>query len=247
MKKTILSIAMTMAALLPTISQAALTTEQQQQLEGIHKLLNENPEIIADLHSNLQQYVESQKLLTQAKQQSESWLNDTTIHSVTGNVNGNTVIINFTDYNCPYCKRLDGALSKLAGKDSDVKVINIYVPLKQQVIDGLETNSAAFAIKVWQNAPEKFPEVNRLLVAKPGLHDKASLEAIAKKTETEAYLSGDTSINESLVKNYKTFVALGLRGTPAMFIGDEVIPGFIPYEQLETVVKKHQAQQKASL
>lgn len=245
MKKTLISIAVSIAAMLPTLSHAELTSTQQQQLEGIHQLLTDNPEIIADLHANLQQYVENQKQLTKAKQQSETWLNDTTIHSVTGNPDGSTVIINFTDYNCPYCKRLDNVLAKMAGKNSDLKVINIYVPLKQQVIDGLETNSAAFAIKVWQNAPEKFAEVNRLLVAKPGLHDKSSIEAVAKKTGTEEYLTGDTTINESLVKNYKTFVALGLRGTPAMFIGDEVIPGFIPYDKLEEIVKKHQAEQKS--
>ncbi len=47
-----------------------------------------------------------------------------------------TVIVNFTDYNCPYCKRLDGELTKLVANYKDVKVINIYVPLKQQVIEG---------------------------------------------------------------------------------------------------------------
>lgn len=242
MKKTILSLAISLTALLPTLSFAKLTSEQQQQLEAIHQLLNENPDVIADLHASLEQYVKSQKQLQQVKQQSDSWLNDTTIHSITGNPDGNTVIINFTDYNCPYCKRLDQVLTKMSGNNPELKVINIYVPLKQQVIDGLETNSAAFAIKVWQNAPEKFPEVNRLLVAKPGIHDKASLEAVAKKTGTEVFLVGDTAINESLVKNYKTFAALGLRGTPAMFIGDQVIPGFIPYDQLEAIVKQHQAE-----
>ncbi|KFA98149.1 MULTISPECIES: DsbA family protein [Vibrio] len=242
MKKTLISMAISIAALLPTLSHAALTAEQQQQLDSIHQLLTENPEIIGDLQLSLQQYVEGQKQLENAKKQSESWLNDTTIHTVLGNTDGSTVIVNFTDYNCPYCKRLDGELTKLVANYKDLKVINIYVPLKQQVIEGLDTNSAAFAIKVWQQAPEKFVEVNRLLVAKPGIHTKDSIEAIAKKTDTTQYLTGDTKINESLVKNYKTFVALGLRGTPAMFIGDELIPGYVPYDKLEQVIKKNMAE-----
>ncbi len=44
------------------------------------------------------------------------------------------------------------------------------------------------------------------------------------------------------MKNYKTFVALGLRGTPAMFIGDELIPGYVPYDKLEQVIKKNMAE-----
>ncbi len=41
MKKTLISMAISIAALLPTLSHAALTAEQQQQLDSIHQLLTE--------------------------------------------------------------------------------------------------------------------------------------------------------------------------------------------------------------
>jgi len=39
-----------------------------------------------------------------------------------------------------------------------------------------------------------------------------------------------------LDKNYEYFTRLGLRGTPAIIINDQVIPGYVPFEELEKVI-----------
>ncbi len=39
-----------------------------------------------------------------------------------------------------------------------------------------------------EDKPESFLEVDKLLMAKSGIHTKSSLEAVAKKTGTEAEL-----------------------------------------------------------
>ncbi|MFA0372829.1 thioredoxin fold domain-containing protein, partial [Vibrio sp. 10N.222.54.F6] len=96
-----------------------------------------------------------------------------------------SIIINFTDYNCPYCKRLEKGLSQLTAENSDIKIINVFLSFKQQQVNGLDTNAALYSMKVWKEQPEKFQEVSRLLMAKSGSHTKNSLQAVAKRTGTE--------------------------------------------------------------
>jgi protein-disulfide isomerase len=238
MKKSFIALATASALLFSSVSLAELTKEQQQQLADINKLLESNPEVIANLHQSLAKYVDGQALLEKAKAENHDWLYNTKDHSITGNPDGKTVLINFTDYNCPYCKKLEAGIEQLVKEYDDVKVINIIVPLQQQQVKGLDTNSAVYSLKVWQEAPESFQEVHNLLVAKNGRHTKDSLEKIAKKTNTEKLLVEDSEIQKTVMKNYRAFNELGLGGTPAIFIGDQIIPGFIPYTQLKELVAK---------
>ena len=67
--------------------------------------------------------------------------------------------------------------------------------------------------------------------------DARSLEKIAQKTDTESLLAGKERTGEAVADNYRAFMELGLRGTPAMIIGDQVAPGYLPYPQLEAMVK----------
>jgi len=237
MKKLIISTLIT-AVFSVTASAAALTESQEVQLLEINELLRSNPSVISNLHESLGQYVEGQAQLEKVKAQSHDWLYNNTAHSITGNPNGSSVIINFTDYNCPFCKRLEAALERLSQENSDLKIINIYVPLQQQQAPGTDTNSALYALNVWKQQPESFAEVHNLLVAKNGRHDKRSLNAIAKKTKTEALLNTTEEQELIVARNYQTFTAMGLGGTPAMIMNDQVTPGYVPYEKLKDMVKE---------
>lgn len=227
-------IAASFASLL--VSAASLNETQEQQLIEINELLRANPSVIGNLHESLGQYAEGLAQLENVKAQSQDWLYNNPDHSITGNPDGKSVIINFTDYNCPYCKKLDVVLAQLAEENSDLKVVNIYLSFKQQMISGLETNSALYALNVWKNDPESFVEVNRLLVAKGGIHNKQSLEAVARKTKTEQWLKTGDEQNAIMAQNYQVFTAMGLRGTPGMLVGEQLIPGFVPYEKLKDIV-----------
>lgn len=95
-------------------------------------------------------------------------------------------------------------------------------------------NSAAYALNVWNNQRDKFEQVNQLLIAKPGTHNAASLMKIVQKTGTTKQLNVSDAVEKQLENNYTMFTGLGLRGTPA----EQVIPGYVPYQQLEQVLKE---------
>ena len=219
------------------VSAASLTENQEKQLTVINQILRDNPPVIINLHDSLSEYVASQVQFEQVKQQSHDWLYNNPVHPVTGNPDGNIVVVNFTDYNCPYCKKMESAFEPLVAEFDQLKIINIFVPLQQQQVTGLDTNSALYALNIWQNQPDAFKEVNRLLFAKNSRHTKQSLEAVAKRTNTEKWLNTTNKQKMITERNYQTFSRLGLGGTPAMFVGDQVIPGFMPYEKMKAVLE----------
>ena len=235
MKKHLIS-TLILGSLMSTTAFAELSTEQTQQLEEINQFLKENPSTISGLHTSLEQYVAGQEQSKKAQAGSHDWLYNNDAHPITGNPDGKSVIINFTDYNCPYCKRLEKGLVQLASENSDIKVINVYLSFKQQQVAGLDTNAALYAMKVWKDNPEAFPEVDRLLMAKSGIHSKSSLEAVAKKTGTEAELKTTKEQNQVLTTNHQKFSALGLTGTPTMMMNGNVLPGYVPYDRLKDIV-----------
>ncbi|WP_454440315.1 DsbA family protein [Vibrio bathopelagicus] len=235
MKKHLIS-TLILGSLMSTSAFAELSTEQTQQLEEINQFLKENPSTISGLHTSLEQYVSGQEQAKKAQAESHDWLYNNDAHPILGNPEGKSIIINFTDYNCPFCKRLEKGLTQLASENSDIKVINIYQSFKQQTVNGLDTNAALFAMKVWKDKPESFLEVDKLLMAKSGIHTKSSLEAVAKKTGTEAELKTTQEQVDILTKNHQTFSALGLTGTPTLMMNGQILPGYVPYERLKDIV-----------
>jgi protein-disulfide isomerase len=61
---------------------------------------------------------------------------------------------------------------------------------------------------------------------------------LRKKTGTTDQLNVSDDVKKQLENNYTMFNALGLRGTPALIYGEQVIPGYLPYQQLEERLKE---------
>ena len=226
-----MTIALAMSAL---ISMPVLAASQQEKIAEIVQMLESNPKVVDGLHESLGMYIKQQQQFTQLLENSDKYINDPS-HSFMGAENGEMTIINVTDYSCPFCKKLDVELAKLTKDYPQIKVVNLYVPLKEGS-DSL--NSAAYALNVWQQDREKYQQVHDLLVAKPGAHNAGSLMKIAQKTGTTEYLNMSDEVKTQLENNYAMFTGLGLRGTPALIMNEQVIPGYVPYEQLEKVVKE---------
>lgn len=73
-------------------------------------------------------------------------------------------------------------------------------------------------------------------MSKVGYHDNASIESAKKKAGVNIGTPDDESL-ETIKRSLAVAEQLGIRGTPATIIGDDVMPGWVPYEQFADMVK----------
>lgn len=221
----------------PAWSQGPPAGENQQQmLDGISAMLKENPELIPDLYASLQQFLIQEQARKEAMATHHSWLFEERVHPRLGPAKADQVMVVFNDYNCPYCKKLEPVLQQLHTEYPELAIVHVYVPLRQPGVSDLQTGSAQLALGVWREQREAFAEVHAGLMGHRSMHDHASLTAVAKASGTEALLQQDTAADQVVEKNMAVFQALGLGGTPAILIGDQIVPGYVPYEQLNAIV-----------
>ena len=240
MKTTIKQRVLTLLSLLmvslstTTVQAATLPQETVQKINEIDQLLRDNPQVVDGLHESLQRYVHQQNQFDAVLKQHNDYIYNNPDQPSYGAKNPKLTIAFFTDYSCPWCKKLTPVLQQLSEKYPELKIVDILVPLKEI---NSEQNSATYALNTWQNKASKFAEVSDLLIKKPGSHNPASLLQVAKKTDTREQLEEIEKTQQQVTKNYQLFAQLGLQGTPAMLIGDEVIPGYLPIEKLEPIIQ----------
>ncbi|PMJ92638.1 DsbA family protein [Vibrio sp. 10N.261.55.A7] len=219
------------------VSPMALAQSQSEKLEEINAMLESNPTLIDGLHSSLVAYLSEQSVFEQALKENHDYIYNNPNHSSFGAAEPAITIVNVSDYSCPWCKKLDPVLYELVDKYPEkIKVVNLLVPLKELPS---KLNSTTYALNVWQQQPEKYQQVHDMLISKPGSHNEVSVFKVAQRTGTEKQYNEDKLTTEMMATNFNLMKDLGIRGTPAMLIGDELVSGYLPLEKLEAMLKQN--------
>ncbi|MDO6612436.1 DsbA family protein [Shewanella sp. 1_MG-2023] len=219
-------------------NDTALSVEQQQQVKAIIKdALTNDPELLKEaiiaLQIREQQGAESaaQSVLQEHHQQ----LYNTASDPFKGAENPEITMIYFTDFNCPYCKKIEPAINKLVEQYPQLKVVIKMVPLQGE---GSRV-ATELAQTVWLNEPEKYLTLKNKLMESPRGLNGNTIAKVAKMTNTEHWLTNtDPAVAKQVHDNLTLMRNIGLGGTPSMIIGDTVIPGLVSYEVLESTLQQ---------
>ncbi len=165
---------------------------------------------------------------------------------IKGDKNAPVTIIEFSDYECPFCKRsYDNVVTKIDEEyisKGKVKLVFRDYPLpfhKKAIPAAVAANCAGEQGKYW--------EVHDFLFENPGKLDAASVISSAAgigldKAKFEACVN-DKSKEKEIEKDVEDGQKYGVRGTPSYFIGkttdgDEITGTFIRGAQPYTVFKE---------
>lgn len=152
-----------------------------------------------------------------------------------GPEDANNTIIEFMDYFCGYCKKIHPELISLTEKRDDTRVIFLQHPILS------ESSKIIAAMVVAANLQNKGWEMHHGLFSVKGSLTQEKLDQIIIKSEinkTKLMIDiGKDEIN-NIVK-LSSFLAMGsgARGTPALFINEEFIGGYLPLEKLESILE----------
>jgi protein-disulfide isomerase len=229
-------------ALAPAASaQTPAFNDQQRQAIGeiVRDYLMKNPEVLQEVIGELEKRQAEAQRVAQAgalKETREAVLNAP--HSfVVGNPSGDVTLVEFFDYNCGYCKRALGDVRTLAKSDPKLRIVLKDFPVLGP--DSVEASRVALAARN-QLQGDKLLDFHVKLMDSRGRVNGERAMAVAKEMGLDmARLQKDvsgTDVRDALQENAALGDKLGLTGTPAFIVGEEVISGAVGLEPLKQVV-----------
>jgi protein-disulfide isomerase len=218
----------------------ALSQAQRQAVEEVIKeYLLKNPELIQDAIVELERrQQEAQKTAQKSALRDER---DTLLHSprgnIVGNLSGDVTLVEFFDYNCGYCKRALADLRTLLKSDSKLRVVLKDFPVLGS--ESVEASRVALAAKQQLKGDRLFEYHTRLMETRGRVNGERA-QAVAKEmgldmTRLQKDLDNE-EVRAALQENMMLGEKLGLSGTPAFVVGDEVIAGAVGIEPMRRVV-----------
>lgn len=199
---------------------AAFDAKQKEAIRAIMKeYLLEQPEILREAINELNKRQEMAATEERKKALASLYKDESPFSMGDGKI----TMVEFFDYNCGYCRKAFDNLVTVTNQEKDVRVVFVEFPI---LSEGSRIASQAAIASAKQDKYFEFHqglmqhrgEINEAVVFKVAADlglDVEKLKADMKAPEVDALIE----------KNLELGTAMGVQGTPAIFVGDEAIPG----------------------
>lgn len=208
-----------------------------------------NPAIVQEMVNGMQEQQQAEKnkqIRKFVREEGEQMMRDA---PVLGNRDAKKTIYVWTDFSCPYCRRVHGEIEKVLADRDDTRVV-----IKNFSIHGpLSDGPARAVIAAKMQDPAKAAELTNMLMTREFYtqNDLKDQDKIAEKVEANVMkMAAEAGLDtEQLKKDMDSdVVARELRnvrdlaqrfeisGTPFLIIGEQAFPGAIPAAQIETAL-----------
>jgi protein-disulfide isomerase len=150
--------------------------------------------------------------------------------------NPDVTIVEYFDYNCPYCKKQVPALQALLAQDSKLALVYKDWPILGPV--SVYAASSALAAQ-WQG---KYLAAHDALISGPRLARNEQVDEILQRagvnmdTLKKDRTAHAKEIAALLVRNDEEAHALSLGGTPGLVVGRQLVPGITDLGYLKQLV-----------
>lgn len=201
-------------------------------------VLKARPELVRDALAQLEQRDAEARMVSERKAlaQSGKALQSVAGATVLGNPNGDVTLVEFIDYRCGYCKTLSTRIDTLLQRDKQLRVLVKHLPV-------LGPDSVAAAQLMLTAGPgADLPRLHHALMTAP------TLDAVALQTFAQAApkATADTAaVRKDLAEVAALAERLGIQGTPAIVVGDQLFRGAVDVAQLEASIQAARQARKA--
>ncbi len=214
-------------------------------------LTSVNPMILQEMANGLQeqQAAEKNKAIRAAvKSGAESMIADAPI---LGNVDAKNTIFIWTDFSCPYCRRVHGELERVLKERDDVRIVvkNFSIhgdlsdaPARAVIAAKIQDNAKAAALVSSLMSKEYYSPDDMKDREKLGEKVKANVLKFAKEAgldtkQLEADMQGEV-VTRELANVRGMAQEFEINGTPFLIINEQAFPGAIPYKQIMDALEK---------
>ncbi|HEY0463050.1 MAG TPA: thioredoxin domain-containing protein [Polyangiaceae bacterium] len=158
-----------------------------------------------------------------------------------GPVDALVTLVEFSDFECQYCKRVEPTLkSLLARYPKTLRLVWKDYPLPQHKSAQLLANFAADAFR--RGSASGFWAIHDGIFAQPDALDDGALGALAGKAGLDGALlliSARAGVHDAAIRaDMKLGQKLNVNGTPTFFANGRRIEGALPLEQFEALIQE---------
>jgi len=153
-----------------------------------------------------------------------------------GNIDGDITIVEWFDYNCPYCRKLDPELRQVVQDDGKVRLV-----LKDWPILGPVSKVAA-RMALAAKYQDKFLKAHEAMIGvsskltEPRLAELLSGAGIDMDRLNRDLAGNAKAIDAILARNNDQAKAFGFTGTPSFIVGKFRVPGILTMAEFEMVI-----------
>jgi protein-disulfide isomerase len=211
-----------------------LTRQAFEQM--IEQYIRSHPEVIEQSLQSLEnkRAAEEQERQRAALATHQQELLNDPASPVSGNPAGDVTVVEFFDYRCGYCKKAAPALTQLQQSDARVRVVYKDFPILG------ETSELAAKAALASNLQGKHRAFHEALLAAKDDLTKEQLFRIATETGLDVNrLDQDMTGPEwqpIIDRNRALAKTLGISGTPAFIVGNDLVPGALDLKTLQELV-----------
>lgn len=195
-----------------------------------------NPQIIPDAIGKLQQN-EVERLLASNREAVETPFNG----AWAGAEDGDVVLVEFFDFNCPFCRQSNVDVERLLKEDPKLKIVYRDFPVLGPDSEKFARASLAAAM---QGQPNYMRFYRQVFSGQGALSQERLIAAVraAKVNEGKLAVAMDSgAVKEEIDRNLQSGRALGLTGTPSYIVGNRILSGAVGYEALRKAIEETRA------
>ncbi|WP_405110898.1 DsbA family protein [Phaeobacter sp. BS52] len=205
----------------------------------VRAYLLENPEVILEAVNKLEQQQAADEAARDDALVSENLtaLHDDGYSWVGGNPDGDITLVEFMDYRCGYCRRAAPEVEQLVSGDGNIRLIIKEFPILGEA--SVLTSRFAIATRLVAG-DDAYKDVHDALITLSGEPNEGTLRRLADglDLDADAILArmSDPEIARQLQDTRALAQQLAISGTPTFVLGEELLRGYLPADQMEIMV-----------
>ena len=155
---------------------------------------------------------------------------------VVGNASGDITIVEYFDYQCPYCRKVEPELRQVVKDDGKVRLV-----LKDWPILG-PVSVVAARMALASKYQDKFLQAHEALIGlnsrltEPRIRELLAGAGIDVDRLTRDLATNAKAIDAILARNNDQATAFGFNGTPSFIVGKFRVPGVLTMAQFDQAI-----------
>lgn len=223
----------------PASAQKTLSAAEKSQVEKIiADYFMQNPEALGAALDNMQNHyrqLEEDRKKQALRENAEQLYRAKGDFSI-GPADAPITIVEFFDYNCGYCKRAFQPLMQVVQENDDVRLVFKEMP----ILSATSTEAARTALAIGDSM--KFLTFHTKLMTHSGSINSALIDRTLKELKLSPAAirkaAKAAEISKTIDGTQRLASQLGITGTPAFIINDELRPGALDKDELDALIQR---------